>query len=636
MKTLFTKRPKTFASKLSFMLITGTLAVIFLVFGLSSLITRKGLINELIASNTARISIFSNRLEKDLKVVEYSVKNRTSSFREHIDDKDACKAIMKEIAEECNVRESFYALKPEVKGKLMVDALKDENGRIRITERPDNYKYQYHHYYLIPERLRRDYWTPPYFTTIAAQRAITYSHPVLDNEGNLLAVMGADILLESLTDSLDAIVANHAPIEGSYLIILSEDGVYISHPDREKIANETYITDARENDSPELESLVEMMREGNSGSETISLYGRKNLVTYTKLDGVGWGILLATPFDALFKRLSKTLILSLICLLLCLIVAGLLISRITWKMSRPIVRYSDASMKIASGDLDTPVDKVSTGDELQTLGESLENMRFSLKEYLHEMMESAAKRESMEKELSIAHDIQKSMLPSGECAVISSNDIEISGFQEPAKEVGGDLYQYMMKDGCLFFIIGDVSGKGVPASLVMAQTVCLFKAQKSEATPLEIVNQINNQLAEGNTQNMFVTLIVGKMELGSGKLSFCNAGHDPMMLMRNGGVESVEMAHNLPAGLFENFGYKMDELQLQRGDRLVLYTDGIAEAENPFKEFYTLARLEGRLLRCSTTVPAELIDEVIEDVRGFADGAPQSDDITMMCLYYKQ
>ncbi|MCF0168254.1 MAG: SpoIIE family protein phosphatase [Bacteroidales bacterium] len=636
MKRNFAGKRKSFASKLSRMLCLGTMSVLIFVFLLNGLRSKKNILHELIETNAARVEIFGNQIETDVNSVERYITGHESSFRDNLDDREKCRSLISEVAANCNVSEAFFALEPTNNDRFMLDALREEDGSVTLLERPDDFRYHLYQYYLLPKRLKKDIWTYPYLTTLMPRRVVTYSHPILDEDKNVLAVIGADILLESLTDSLNAIVAKHSPMKGSSLMVISEDGRYISHPDKSKIANETYITDARENGSPDLEILVDNLLKGEEGEDIIELYGRKTLVAYSKMDRIGWGIILATPFELLNKIMLKAFLRSVLLMLLGLIIVGLLIHQIIWFISRPILKYTDASSKIAGGDFDTPVEKTDTGDELQELGESLDNMRSSLKKYMQEIILSTAHRESMEKELSIAHDIQMSMLPVAVAVSKLPPEIDIFGFQQPAKDVGGDLYYYMVKGDTLSFIIGDVSGKGVPASLVMAQTVCLFKAQKENETPLEIVSMINSLLSDNNGQNMFVTLIVGKLDLSTGNLSFCNAGHEPMLLLRDGKVKEIAMERNMPVGLWGEFEYKMNSFQLESGDKIVLYTDGIAEADNMENQLYSIPRLKAELQNCQGLSAEATVTNVIGSVREFENGTPQSDDITIMCLHYKK
>ena len=629
----------SFAAKLSFMLFIGTFIVVTCVYAINNFRTRNHMVKEAVKDNAAMVDLFISKIGKEINLVEHNIKSRDMLFKEYYKkrDVDALDAMIKDVAKECNVREVFYALRPRGERTYMADALKEPDGKINVMRRTRNYKYYLHTYYLVPEKYQKDYWTAPYFTTIASQRAITFSHPIIDTTGDMIAVLGADILLETLTDTLSANVAKHSPIKGSYLMLVSKDGRYLAHPDKKKIANETYITDARENDCPELEIIVRKILDGESGNCIANLYGQRTIVTYAQMPELEWGIMLATPYDTITSVILEYIILSFVLMFIGFLIMGFVIYRIIWSMSKPLNVYSHASARIAAGDFDTPVEMTfSSGDELEKLGKDMDDMRVKLKNYYEDIQISAAQRESMEKELSIAHDIQMSMLPVESEVSLSNEYVKVNGYLNPAKEVGGDLWQYMLKDGKLMFIIGDVSGKGVPASLVMAQTVCLFKAQDADSSPLDLVMLINSLLSENNERNMFETLIVGKLDLSDGKLSFCNAGHDPMLLVRDGKVEEIPMNRNLPVGLIEDFQYRIDSLTMQPGDKILLYTDGIPEAENEMKELYSLKRLENALLENCEASTEGIIHSIREDLHKYVESAPQSDDITMVCINYRK
>jgi phosphoserine phosphatase RsbU/P len=204
--------------------------------------------------------------------------------------------------------------------------------------------------------------------------------------------------------------------------------------------------------------------------------------------------------------------------------------------------------------------------------------------------------------------------------------------------VGGDLYDfYELDERHLFFVLGDVSGKGVPASLFMAITVALFKASADSARgPDEILSVVNEQLARDNESCMFVTLFCGIMDMDTGEITYACAGHNPPLIIESGGqARFLDPVRSLVAGASDMAVYRSYELKLDAGDTLLLYTDGVTEAMNLEQELYA----EDRLLRDATILadnsPRELIEGLISRVRSFADGAPQSDDITMLALTYR-
>ena len=239
-------------------------------------------------------------------------------------------------------------------------------------------------------------------------------------------------------------------------------------------------------------------------------------------------------------------------------------------------------------------------------------------------------------ELRVANEIQQSMLPNHK---LHLNDVDIYGRLVPAREVGGDLYDYFVRDEKLFFCIGDVSGKGAASAMLMAVTHSLFRsASIHETNPARIVKYMNEASASGNEQNMFVTLFVGVLDLPTGILRYCNAGHDRPIHLRFDDLRctSLECDANLPVGVFEDTTYTMQEDRLEAGSMLFLYTDGLTEAKDSQRQQFGMARVEQVMKTCAAKAlpPKQLIEEVSQAVRAFVGGAEQSDDLTMLAIHY--
>ena len=216
-------------------------------------------------------------------------------------------------------------------------------------------------------------------------------------------------------------------------------------------------------------------------------------------------------------------------------------------------------------------------------------------------------------------------------------DIDLYATLKPAKEVGGDLYDFFIHDEKLLFVIGDVSGKGIPASLLMAVTRSLFRTIATHReTAKEIVSALNRAVADNNEANMFITLFVGILDLQTGELGYCNAGHNPPVLSREGEDAHFLSCHsNIPIGVFEDFEYTEEHLPLGFGRMLLLYTDGLTEAENREKALYSDARLLETMQALKGLGAQETIDALGKCVQDFANGAEQSDDLTMLALQLK-
>ena len=244
----------------------------------------------------------------------------------------------------------------------------------------------------------------------------------------------------------------------------------------------------------------------------------------------------------------------------------------------------------------------------------------------------------MESELKIAHDIQMSMLPKTFPPYPERSDLDIFGSVTPAKGVGGDLFDFYIRDEQLFFCIGDVSGKGVPASLFMAVTRSLFRnISQHVSEPSQIVNALNNAQSEGNDTNMFVTLFVGVLDLKTGNLRYCNAGHDAPLLMGSD-VALLPCDCNLPIGVMGDFTFGQQEITLERNSTIFLFTDGLNEAENIQHAQFGDERIEEiakSLVADGQLEPVQVIKHMADAVHTFVGEAEQSDDLTMLAIQLK-
>ena len=258
-----------------------------------------------------------------------------------------------------------------------------------------------------------------------------------------------------------------------------------------------------------------------------------------------------------------------------------------------------------------------------------------------QLEETTAAKERIESELRIARDIQMSMVPN---IFPDRPGLDIYASMTPAKEVGGDLYGYLLLDNELYFCVGDVSGKGVPASLFMAQATRLFRTLATQhMMPAEIATRMNNALTEDNEQGMFVTMFIGLVNLDSGKMSFCNAGHNPPVLMgRKGetadgsrGAEFIDVQSNAPIGLFPDIDFEGEQIDDIKGTPLFIYSDGLNEAENKSQEQFGDEQIINILRFTPFENAKQVIDKMNELVEEHRNGAAPNDDLTMLCLSVK-
>jgi len=373
------------------------------------------------------------------------------------------------------------------------------------------------------------------------------------------------------------------------------------------------------------------------------IFPKESYVSYFK--PLDWYICSTIYRDEIKKPsriiVTRQLYIISVIVLLALLIGSIVINRI----SGPIEKLTAYAKELPSSDFSMVPDKESAitrlaenyGDEVGRLAGAFVFMERSLKDYISRLTETTAVKERIESELNIAHDIQMSILPKIFPAFPEKSEFDIYAVIEPAKEVGGDFYDFFYTDDThLCFVIADVSGKGVPASLFMAVTKTLIKATAREGiTPDEIMMKVNNELSRDNDVSMFVTIFCGILDTVTGEMVYANAGHNPpILLKKEGAAENLKHLGDLVIGAFAGITYRKERMKLAPGDSLFLYTDGVTEAMNEREEFFTERRLMGELNSLKGKSIQDTISGVMEKVVLFSSSVPQSDDITMMMLKY--
>ena len=424
------------------------------------------------------------------------------------------------------------------------------------------------------------YWSEPYIDVGGGEILMTtYSIPVRDGKGQVAAVLTADISLEWLT----SYVGGNKVYPEAFNMVISRMGEIIVCPVETLVMNKTVQEASKDfGDQERVGAVIRSMMSGESGMLEIRGKASNNHVYFAPVDRTGWSMSIVIPDSEIFGEIKKTRR-----LVELLQILGLL-------MLVTILGFAAKSQ-----------------NEYKNLSE---------------------KKEKMENELNIARSIQMSMIPKTFPPFPDRDDLDISAVIVPAKEVGGDLYDYFIRDGKLYFCIGDVSGKGVPAALVMAVTRSLFHSVAThEHTSAHIVNTMNKSMSEMNDSNMFVTFFCGILNLEDGHLDFCNAGHNAPVII-SGARKELELIPNLPLGIMEDFIFKSQHTVLKDDDALFLYTDGLTEAENINQDLFGEERMMDVLStrRDSTNH----LKAMAKAVKQFVGDAPRSDDLTMLFIHY--
>lgn len=520
-------------------------------------------------------------------------------------------------------------------------AYSNNNGRYVYTmqEGSDDYQYFYLNWYMLPKLLMQPCWTEPYTdqeegdeATMDLAMNVSYCKPLTAADGSFIGVVSLDISLKWLSETISSV----KPYPNSYAFLVGRGGTYLVHPDPEKLFYQTIFTESLVNRiSPEQMQLGHDMLAWKEGMSNFNINGKSSYITYKPLMTTGWSLAIVCPESDIFGGYNRLRNVLLVSIILGLTLMFLVMNYLIRRQLEPLSRLAKSAEVMASGNLDADIPHMERKDEVGTLNRAFRYMQVSLRDYIDKLTTATAKRERIEGELQIARDIQMGMVPRNFPAFPGRTDIDLFASMSPAKEVGGDLYDYFIKEDKLYFCIADVSGKGVPASLFMAVVRNLFRVVASEGeVPEEIARRINDTVSEDNEQLMFITMFIGMADLGTGKLSFCNCGHNPPVLL-GGKPGFMECEPNVPLGIAPGFVFKGQSIKDFRGTPILLYTDGLNEAENSAHEELGNDRLIQSLSENPYKDAQATIDTLLNTVAAHVGDAEQSDDLTLLCINLK-
>ena len=630
---------KSFSLRLSLYILFVTSTIFLLAFWIYFGQARRSVSEEAVERAQVKLENTILQIDKVLEAVEIAVKNMSWLVADKLDYPDYMYALTQQILRSNPyVVGSAIAFEPGYypeKGVLYSPySYRTEEGIRSKQLGTEDYEYHYMDWYLIPKLLGTPYWSEPYFDEGGADMVMTtYSLPLYDSSGKMYAVFTADISLEWFADKVKEI----KPYPNSRNYMIGRGGTFLVNDRKEAILNESFFARPLENGDEELMRTGHQMINGKKGMTSFNREGVSFNIFYAPVQATGWSVSVVCLHDDVFAGVD-----SLRNRVLTILMFGLLFLTgfcyfTVRRLTNPLARFAGSANEIAKGNFHAELPVIKSKDEMKTLHDSFGTMQQSLVDYIDELKKTTASKERIESELRIARSIQMSMVPKIFPPFPEREDVDLYAKLIPAKEVGGDLYDFFIEDNKLYFIVGDVSGKGVPASLVMAVTCRLFRTIAEHLhTPAEIVKALNDTLAENNDSNMFCTAFLGVLDLKTGNMQYCNAGHNaPVMLASSGEVKFMEVKPNLPLGLFGDFPYEGQECDITKETSLFLYTDGVTEAENTTKVLYSDERLLDLLDKQRKNMPQMIVDMVLDDVNKHVNGAEQSDDITIMCVHYR-
>ena len=528
-------------------------------------------------------------IKHSLEDVELALRNRSWEFEQFLPYPDSLFDVTRRIVEQNpNFDGCCIAMIPDYypeKGRLFEPYTVRRGEEIETVQLASE-KHDYTKYAHFITSIYNDssFWSEPYRDEDDPKLTlITYTFPLKDELGDIVGIIGVDLNADWIGKRLNA---RHM-FPSSYLILISGQGRLICGPEEggntHQIAEETLhmINDSTRERYP-----------SSSGRSTLLSFidtedGSKGYVFYNSPKSLRpWRIAVVNYDDEVFEPLIKMRWRNLLLTFVGLLILAFIIQRSAKNISK--------------------------------------------------LQQATLEREHIDSELNIARNIQMSMLPKSDATAIR-DDCNIAGLLDPAKMVGGDLYDHFIRDEKLFFCIGDVSGKGIPAALVMAVTHTLFRSISAhESNPARIMQALNETACQRNEQNMFVTMFIGVLDLPTGRLRYCNAGHDkPFVIGKE--TKQLPAKPHLPLGVMDDMIYTAQETVLLPGESLFLYTDGLTEAMNEKHELFGVKRTEKGLQDCikNESIASEnLIRTLTNRVNAFVDGAEQSDDLTLLAIQY--
>ena len=618
------------------------------------------------------LEISSERIRQMTSEVSIGAQNLIPQVEESLDNPDRLQMLLERALKQnpgmrsCGISfiENYY---PQ-KGRSFVPyAIRRDSTHIEVMNHAtQKQNYQQDEWFVKGLQAKEGFWSEPFFEANDTAKAplVAYLHPICDKQGRVVAVLGADLSIDLLQkrmsdrdeeiylsewngrnpDKREKRRARWVP----YSFLISPKGTFIVHPNKHRIIQDSIPSMVKASkDTTAVASIGRRMMAGETGSygkeididmaAEVDVEGINSYAFFTPIKDTGWSMALVVPY----------LVIDLVALVVAgvlvffILLAVLVVWLVSWfsvrRATKPLKELAMSADEVAKGYFDTLLPEIKHKDEVRLLRDSFEDMQHSLSQYMEDLKATTASKAAIENELMIAHNIQMSMLPKIFPPYPERKDIDIFGMLTAAKAVGGDLFDFFIRDEKLFFCIGDVSGKGVPASLVMAVTRSLFRNVSSHSSePGQIATALNQVMCEGNETNMFVTFFIGVLNLKDGSLQYCNAGHEAPLLIGRG-IGTLPCDSNLPLGIMPDWSFTQQQVTIYPKTVIFLFTDGLSEAENADHTQFG----EERILDVAEKVLSQqqfqsqtIIDEMADAVNRFVGDAEQSDDLTMLAIKF--
>lgn len=478
---------------------------------------------------------------------------------------------------------------------------------------------------VIRKNKRNGYW----LEDKANQEDLIYCEPIANERSGF----NGTLKLNCNKDILTNFIHTFKLIKTGYLYIIDDKGNFIDHPFLKTLKHNNLYNYTKDKDI-DYSRVIDKFVKGETGADKVFKNNKQYYLYYTPIPQMNWRLGIICPYQEIFLSANKFYILLFICFSLGLAFLIWYIIRITHQLASPLKNFALTVRKIADGQFDIRLPEYTSTSEIKELYDSFKYMQENIIDNIKKLQENAIETERINSEMNLARKIQKKLLAK---EIELPANIGLHAELHQSREVGGDMYEYFIIDNKLYFAIGDVSGKSIPAALYMASSIPLLRcaASKTSSTS-EICKVINKYMCASSDDDMYVTLFLGVMDINTGIITYTNAGHPyPIIVHQNGQVSFLSKYPNIPIGILEDFEYEEHTYILHKGCQLLLYTDGVTDSENSQAKFYGKERLVECIKGTSVKEPEVLVTAILQDIKNHTGQSSQTDDLTIFSILYK-
>lgn len=590
----------------------------------------------------AEMEAIAFHIDDELHSVEVTMSNHTWRLASRLDNPDSLYSAVSSIVEDNSlIHACTIAFVPDYypsKGRYYAPcAVREGSSIVPKNLNEYEYEYEYLNWFIVPKLTKSPYWGDPkkeYHggkeADGSAMNVVTYSCPMYDPEGKLYAVVAVEVSLHSIAK----IVSDMRIFPSSFNVLLDRRGMHIAHPDSALVLHEAFFAEAYGHSDEALQTMKDDMAAGRSGYILNKWNGDDYYLTYRSLKKTGWTLLSVCPAKEVIVGVERyalwASVLAVVFVILVVLVCQLSVRFVV----HPVENITAAMRRVAHGRYDNELVAYNRVDEIAQLRNAFAYMQKAIASQSDRMRRDIVAEEEVRTDMRLASAMRQDILQASSSMEPGESRVDIGASIQPAKISAGDMYQHLVADGRLYFMMMGVSARGTLAASLMSIACRIFRSEAMRTDKPEVLADIiNRALSECNPDFVFCPAFIGVLNLASGRVSYCNAGHPaPVMLTAHSEASLLEVERNMPLGASSATVYAAQSVVMQKGSALCLYSDGVTDAVNADMSMYGEKRLMEALKAHGDKTSAELADFVMADVQTFAAQTDQLDDRAAMIV----